>query len=514
MLTVPVSKQPILSQLIRNPELASKRDFDLIVVGGGVHGAMLALEATRIGLSPLLLEKGDFGGATSFNSLRLIHGGFRYLQSLDYSRLRRSAAERRWFLKSFPHLVKPLPCMVPIYGKGLRRSSTLSIALRIYDYLTGDRNLGLQPGNTIPSGRMVSADEAVRIFPMVDRRGLQGGAIWYDGYVEDTQRLIIEVLRMACSNGATALNYTEVKQLVSDAGKVEGVSAYDQLADTTYTFRSDVVINAAGPWSRELARRMDRDETSLFRSMLAWNILFDREPVSDHGVAVMSRRSGSHTFFLVSWKNRLLAGTGQVPWSVESRRAAPTQEQIVDFIEDVNQAIPGLNLKSSDILYILSGLQSATKEGGKDFATKDIIFNHSSKGGVKGLFSVSGVKLTTSRYTAEKTLREIFPHNMPTNHSQDGFYTATSSMPPETWNYRCTWKSGDDTWLDGLRALIKDESVIHLDDLVFRRTTLWENPLRTIELTPQLCRLFDWDKDTARQEVERITRLMDEKRTN
>ncbi len=502
------------SQLIRNPQLASKRDFDLIVVGGGVHGAMLALEATRIGLSPLLLEKGDFGGATSFNSLRLIHGGFRYLQSLDYARLKRSAAERRWFLKSFPHLVKPLPCMVPIYGKGLRRNSTLSIALRIYDYLTRDRNLGLQPGNTIPSGRMVSTDEAVRIFPMVDRRGLQGGAIWYDGYVEDTQRLIIEVLRMACSNGATVLNYTEAKQLVSDAGKVEGVCAYDHLADMVYTFRSDVVINAAGPWSRELARRMDRDETSLFRSMLAWNILFDREPVSDHGVAVMSRRRGSHTFFLVSWKNRLLAGTGQVPWSVESRRAAPTQEQIVDFIEDLNQAIPGLNLKPSDILYVLSGLQSATKAGGKDFATKDIIFDHSSKGGAKGFFSVSGVKLTTSRYTAEKTLRGIFPRNIPTNNSQDGFYAATSSILPESWNYPCTWKPDDDTWLGGLRVLIKDESVIHLDDLVFRRTTLWENPVRTIELAPKICRLFDWDKDTARHEVERIMSLMDEKRTN
>jgi glycerol-3-phosphate dehydrogenase len=186
----------------------------------------------------------------------------------------------------------------------------------------------------------------------------------------------------------------------------------------------------------------------------------------------------------------------------------------VDFIEDLNQAIPGLDLNSSDILYVLSGLQSATKAGGKDFATKDIIFDHSSKGGAKGLFSVSGVKLTTSRYTAERTLRMVFPRNLPTNNKPDGFFAATSSILPESWNYPSTWKPGDDAWLDGLKVLINDESVVHLDDLVFRRTTLWENPSRTIELAPQICRLFDWDKDTARHEVERVTRLMEEKRTN
>ena len=173
------------SQLIRNPRQACKREYDLIVVGGGVHGAMLALEATRIGLRPLLLEKEDFGGATSFNSLRLIHGGFRYLQTLDYARLRRSAAERHWFLENFSHLVKPLPCMAPLYGKGLRRKSTLNLAIRVYDFLTKDRNLRLRPEGSIPSGKLLSVDETIRNFPLVDRSGLQGSAVWYDGYDEN-----------------------------------------------------------------------------------------------------------------------------------------------------------------------------------------------------------------------------------------------------------------------------------------------------------------------------------------
>ena len=502
------------SQLIRDPRQACKREYDLIVVGGGVHGAMLALEATRVGLTPLLLEKEDFGGATSFNSLRLIHGGFRYLQTLDYARLKRSAAERHWFLENFSHLVKPLPCMAPLYGKGLRRKSTLNLAMRIYDFLTKDRNLGLRPEGGIPSGKLLSIDETIRNFPLVDQSGLQGSAVWYDGYVENSQRMIIDALRIACKKGATVLNYTEAKQLVSDSGRVRGVVAHDHVTNINYTFSADIIINVAGPWCRNIARHFDCDEKNLFRSMLAWNILFDRAPVSDNGVAVTSGKAGSsHTYFLVPWKNRLLAGTGQAPWPHESRRACPTQDQILNFIEDLNSAIPGLNLNFAEIIYTFSGLQSATTEGGKDFVTSDVIFDHSSKGGVRGLFSVSGVKLTTSRYTAEKALRVIFPSKSRTDSVHDGVLESLSDNS-RVWDFSRNWQPKHDGWKDDLRQLISEESVIHLDDLVFRRTTLWENPSRVIDMAPQLCSLFDWDRDQSEYEMKRVAALVNDKRTN
>ena len=502
------------SQLTRNPGQACERKYDLIIVGGGIHGAMLALESTRLGLTPLLLEKEDFGGATSFNSLRLIHGGFRYLQTFDYARLKRSAAERRWFLAKFPHLVKPLPCMVPLYGKGLRRRSALNLALRSYDFLTRDRNIDLPPDRNIPAGKILSVDETIRDFCLVDQNGLQGSAVWYDGYVENSQRMIIDALRIACQNGATVLNYTEAKQLVSDSDRARGVVAHDHATNTDYTFRADIIINVAGPWCRDLAKHFDRDEKILFRSMLAWNILFDRDPVSDNGIAVTAGKAGSsHTYFLVPWKNKLLAGTGQAPWLHKSRRACPTRGQILNFIEDLNSAIPGLHLNPAEITYTFSGLQSATTEGGKDFVTRDVVFDHSSKGGVQGLFSVSGVKLTTSRYTAEKALRVIFPSKNWKDSSQDGISESLSDNS-HIWDFSKNGELKPSGWEDGLKQLIGEESVIHLDDLVFRRTTLWETPGQAIDIAPELCSLFGWDRDKSKYEIKRVADLVNNKRTN
>ena len=227
-----------MTELLRNPEKAVKENFDLIIIGGGIQGVMLSLEASLVGLKPLLLEKQDFGGATSFNSLRLIHGGFRYLQSMDYSRLSTSAAERRWFLQNFPDLVKPFPCLVPLYGKGLRRKSTLSVALFLYNLLTQDRNNGVQNNRHIPKGKVISASETSATFPMVDTKGLQGGAIWYDGFLENSQRLIIEFLRMATNKGAVALNYVEAKQLHKDSNQITGIKALDTETNKEYLFKS------------------------------------------------------------------------------------------------------------------------------------------------------------------------------------------------------------------------------------------------------------------------------------
>ncbi|HET9229063.1 MAG TPA: FAD-dependent oxidoreductase, partial [Thermoanaerobaculia bacterium] len=153
--------------IVRDPRGAASASYDLLVVGGGFYGTLLTLEAARRGLSVLLLERDDFGGATSWNSLRIVHGGLRYLQSLDFARYRESAAERRWFLETFPDLVEPLPCLMPLYdpprGGRLRRPWAFHLALAL----------------SRAEGRVVDAAEAVRIFPDVDRAGLLGGALWY-----------------------------------------------------------------------------------------------------------------------------------------------------------------------------------------------------------------------------------------------------------------------------------------------------------------------------------------------
>ena len=175
-----------MDKIIRQPEIAARKTYDVIIIGGGVYGAMLSLEASLRGLRSLMLECNDFGAATSFNSLRIIHGGFRYLQNLNLRRFRESLKERKWFLSSFPELVKPLSCLMPLYGKGLRRPSILKAGLLINEVLSSHRNSGIREDRKIPPGRIVNIDKVKDIFPDVDMINLKGGAVWYDAFMPDS----------------------------------------------------------------------------------------------------------------------------------------------------------------------------------------------------------------------------------------------------------------------------------------------------------------------------------------
>ncbi len=144
--------------------LAAER-YDLVIVGGGIYGVMVSLEAVRRGLHPLLLERSDFGAATSHNSLRIVHGGLRDLQRVDLRRYYECVQERRWFLQNFPDLVEPLPCLMPLYGQGLRRPWVFRVGLMLNAALSLRRNVGVAPSLRLPSGGMLSREETSAIFP-------------------------------------------------------------------------------------------------------------------------------------------------------------------------------------------------------------------------------------------------------------------------------------------------------------------------------------------------------------
>ena len=190
----------------RNPEAAANKSFDIIIVGGGIYGAMLLLHATQQDQRVLLLERGDFGSETSYNSLRIIHGGLRYLQTLDIIRFHQSVTERQWFLSTFPDLVKPMPCLMPLYNKGAKRPGILKAALMLNDMLSARRNRGVNHSHSIENGRILNAKETRKIFPGVVDTGLTGSALWYDAHAPDTQRIIMETIKWACSIGGHAFN--------------------------------------------------------------------------------------------------------------------------------------------------------------------------------------------------------------------------------------------------------------------------------------------------------------------
>ena len=490
-----------MSAIKRNPAASEQSTYDLIIIGGGIYGAMLSLEAGLRGLRSLLLEKDDFGGATSYNSLRIVHGGFRYLQSLDLKRFYESVGERRWFLKTFPNLVKPLPCLMPLYGQGAKRPSVLQGALGVNDLLSIRRNSGVIEDRQLPSGKVISVAEVRSLFPNVDVEGLQGGAVWFDASMSDSQRILMSVLRWATTLGATALNYVSAQEILSSKGQVVGVRGQDTLTKEDYEYKAPIVVNACGPWSGEMA-----NSTELFRPSLAWNLLFDRSALSHCALAIAPKRPNAQTYFLHPWKNRLLAGTIHSPWNKSADvRPQPTEQQIKTFITNLNQTIPELNLQSSEIVRVLAGVLPVKQTGSTQLSSRETIVDSGKDNGIRGFYSVAGVKFTTSRLVADRTLRQIFPkQERQEKKLKEGF-----SIGQYDYDW---WPAEDQSWLQPLKKIVTDEAVVHLDDLMFRRTSLADNPKRSLAcsepVSKMMADILGWKEQRRCEEVERLRRAV------
>jgi glycerol-3-phosphate dehydrogenase len=503
-----------MAAIIRDPSSAAERKFDLIVIGGGIHGVMVALEASRRGLRTLLLEKEDFGNHTTFNSLRIIHGGLRYLQKLDIPRFRESIAERTWFLKSFPHLVKPLPCLMPLYGEGLRRPFMLRIALMVNHILSLNRNNGVPAGRSLPAGEVIGCDALKKLFPTVPTENLKGGAIWFDAYMPQSQRLLIEILKLACQNGATALNYLEAERLQQSKGKVNGVEAVDKESGKHYVFKAHTVVNAAGPWCRRLAQIFHKEVPDLFKPSLAWNILLNRTPLCDHALALSSRTNDQQTYFLVPWKGRLLVGTGHAACLDDTPESpAVSTKQMDQFLDGVNRALPGLNAGKDDIAYVLSGFLPVRKPGSTHLTTRGIILHHGDIGGPNGFYSLSGIKFTTARRVAQRLLDRMpaARRNGNPDEAKSGSNGLPSSDLFETPPTFSLTNDDDSIWKEHIKKIVREEAVMHLDDVIFRRSDIWEDPMRAKEIAPAIGVLFDWDESRREREIANLFKLLERK---
>lgn len=493
----------------RNPEELVEKNFDIIVIGGGVYGAMILYEATRRGLRSLLLEKNDFCSGTSANNLRIIHGGLRYLQSANWLRFKESVQERRWFLKTFPELVEAIPCLMPLYGKGLKRRSIFRLALKLNDLLSFNRNRDVPQNRNIASARVISSKETMQIFPSVDVSGLKGGAVWFDGFMPETQRIVIETICRACDSGASAINYCKVVEINKNNNQVTGVVAVDQENAEQYTFNSKIVVNVAGPDVRMLASQFDKDVPDLFHPSIAWNLLFDRPPPSSHVLAISPPKKNSQMYFVVPWKGKMLVGTGHAPTSEVSGIPKVPVHLIETFVGDINAAIPGLGLNYNDILRIYAGYLPAAKEGTAELPSHEVIIDHAESNGPMGLYSVSGIKFTTARAVAEKLVKSICKHALSSD--QIVKTTGNSSLSVDTSSlFDIDWRppANDQSWLQSLAKIVDTESVIHLSDLILRRTNLGDNPRRANEIAADICSLFAWDDERCAKEISELKRLL------
>lgn len=377
----------------------SRKAYDLVVIGGGIHGLMIALVAAETGLRPLLLERDRPGAATSAAWFGILHGGLRYLQNLDIGRLRESVAARRWFLQAFPDLVRPLPFLMPLYGQGLKRPEIFRLAFLADAILTADRNRDVPASCQLAKGQALTAAGVIERFPGVRRDGLKGGALWQEAVVPDVNRLFSALLGRAREVGVEICIGAEVEGVLQDGGRVLGVRAADAA-----TYDAPVVINAAGPWSGALAARLDPTTPPLFHPVLGFNLLLDRPPPAPCGVSLSPPGQDGPMLFLYPQGARTFAGTWYAPWQDPSRQIVPDREAVRDFLQALNACVPGLRMTEEDIVGVSAGLLPAAAAGSTDLLHRDILHEHARTGGPQGLFSVTGVKYTTAREVARRVL--------------------------------------------------------------------------------------------------------------
>ena len=227
--------------------------FDLIVVGAGFYGVTVAWDAAQRGLSVAIIDKDDFGAATSFNNLKTLHGGLRSLQSLNFRQMRLFIRERRALARILPHLVRPLPFVVATTRNPKRSSLAMRLAFAVNDFVARDRNEGLaDPGSHLPASQIISKEEALRLNPIIAPEGVTGGAIWHDYQMLSTDRVTLSFLLSAVDAGATAANYVKANRFIREGDRVVGVRAEDLLSGNTFDLRGSVVVNCAGPWAASM----------------------------------------------------------------------------------------------------------------------------------------------------------------------------------------------------------------------------------------------------------------------
>lgn len=435
--------------------------YDAVVVGGGIYGILLALEGAARGQRILLVERDDFGGGATENHLRTIHGGLRYLQSLDVRRALASNRQRLWWLRNFPDLIEPIRCLMPLYNEGLRRRGAFRVGFALA------RALGLEKTGGAEAGRMelVSSAEVCRSVTNCRRDRLAGGAVWYDAFMPRPHRVVAELLHWAESAGVELRNRTEFA-----AGRYleDGVwlaDLHDRRAGTFASVRAGMLINATGAAADEVLARLPSQPSSHFVPVRAWGLLANRPPVADCSVGV-SAGAGRPTWFLHPYHGRLLAGIGIAGNHAKSARPAEVSESEIEAsLAQINVALPGLNVSRQDVNRVFSGILPGLRQGHDELLLHPRIIDHAARHGMPGLWTVIGVKFTEAPAVAERFWNDRLGRR--STHLPD----RPPAVPVPSIDE--AQSMSDDALRDWLRAIAAAEWVVDPEDMLWRRTDLW-----------------------------------------
>jgi glycerol-3-phosphate dehydrogenase len=444
-----------------NRDLArlSSTEFDLLVVGGGIHGLATAYDAAQRGLSVALVERADFGSATSFNHLKTIHGGLRYLQTADLARMRESIRERRTFARIAPRFVAPLPFVMSTSGSLTRNSWAMAAALTIDAAIGLDRNRGLPPSHHLPSGHLVSPDECRVLFGAGDGSPIRPGAMWYDYETVHGDRLTLAFALAAAAHGATLANYVEavgpLKTLGRD-GALTGVEARDVLQDGRFDIRARVVVNAAGPWAAGLLAKAGISR--VWPMLKAMNLVTSRPA---RKAALVAATASGRALILLPWQGRTLVGTSESLDEHQADDQDARRSEVLAFLGEIKGAFPGLDLDATEITLVHRGIvPAAVRNGRLTLLSRSAVIDHEGDG-LNNLLSIVGVKYTTARLVAERAVDLV---SGKLARATSPCRTSATTLP--------TAGSHDLQTDDPIRRAVESEMAQTLTDVVVRRTGL------------------------------------------
>lgn len=399
----------------------TEQEYDLLVIGGGIYGACVAWDAALRGLAVALVEKGDFASATSANSLKVIHGGLRYLQHGDLRRMRLSMGERGILMRIAPHLVHPLPVLVPTYGHGRRGKEVFSLALKLNDLISFDRNWQLKdPQKHIPKGLTIGRDECLALLPGINQEKLSGAALFYDAQLYNSERLVLAFVQSAAKKGAVVANYTEVTGFLRKGDHLRGVRVQDCLTSEPFEIRAKIIVNTTGGWMNSLLGLLHGASAEI-RFAKAINLV-TRPLFTDYAVGVYSQdeyddkdaifKKKRRLLFIVPWRTHSLIGTAYMPANSPADELEVTEDEIERFLHQINRAYRGAagKLKREDVSFVHCGLLPRAgmgQSGSIQLYKQHQIIDHRQEG-IHGLLSVVGVKYTTARYVAQKVVDKVF----------------------------------------------------------------------------------------------------------
>lgn len=374
--------------------------FDVLVVGGGIHGLATAYEAASRGLRTALIDAGDFGGGISFNHQKTAHGGLRSLQSLRFDRAHEAIRERRALATIAPWFLRPVPFIVGTYRSVSKSRPALGAAFLIDRWLGRRRNEGVERELHLPAPRLLSRGMTLKLFPGIRETHLTGGAQWYDYQMVQNDRLTLAFAAAADRAGAVLVNYVEATGAIREANRVTGMSARDRDTGRTLEIRASITINAAGARAGDIMTLFG--VTRALPLVCAMNLVTSR-PAKE--VALAAPTTAGRMLTLVPWRGRAIVGTSHAARLTTDASECASGEEVDSFIKEANEAFPALGLTRDAITLVHRGLVPALVSGDRppDLLPAPEIHDHEHDG-AGGAMTVVGVKYTTARAVAERAV--------------------------------------------------------------------------------------------------------------